>query len=95
MATQKRLELPQEEFPLQPELVITDRDLWLQRFQIAAAEEERWMIATVGTGAGTLLLLSGRLELAQQSEGAVNCCHGLWVLPLVTVGISTFKLEIF
>jgi hypothetical protein len=37
--------------------------------QIASAEEERWMIATVGTGAGTLLLLSGRLELAQQSEG--------------------------
>jgi len=67
--TQKRLEPPQEEFPLQPELVITDRDLWLQRLQIAAAEEERWMIATVGTGAGTLLLLSGRLELAQQSEG--------------------------
>ncbi|MEC8285001.1 MAG: hypothetical protein VX024_10760, partial [SAR324 cluster bacterium] len=67
--TQKRLEPPQEEFPLQPELVITDRDLWLQRFQIAAAEEERWLIATVGTGAGTLLLLSGRLELAQQSEG--------------------------
>ncbi len=30
--TQKRLEPPQEEFPLQPELVITDRDLWLQRF---------------------------------------------------------------
>ena len=27
------------------------------------------MIATVGTGAGTLLLLSGRLELVQQSEG--------------------------
>ena len=67
--TQRRLEPPQEEFPLQPELVITDRDLWLQRFQIAAAEEERWLIATVGTGAGTLLLLSGRLELAQQSEG--------------------------
>ncbi|MGA1560526.1 MAG: hypothetical protein ACO390_16060, partial [bacterium] len=58
--TQKRLEPPQEEFPLQPELVITDRDLWLQRLQIASAEEERWMIATVGTGAGTLLLLSGR-----------------------------------
>ena len=67
--TQKRLEPPQEEFPLQPELVITDRDLWIQRFQIATAEEERWMIATVGTGAGTLLLLSGRLELVKQSEG--------------------------
>ena len=67
--TQKRLEPPQEEFPLQPELVITDRDLWIQRLQIATAEEERWMIATVGTGAGTLLLLSGRLELVKQSEG--------------------------
>ena len=44
------------------------------------------MIATVGTGAGTLLLLSGRLELAQQSEGVGQYHHGLWVLPLVTSG---------
>jgi hypothetical protein len=67
--TQKRLEPSQKEFPLQPELIITDRDLWLQRLQISTAEEERWMIATLGTGTGTLLLFSGRLELAQQSEG--------------------------
>ena len=46
------------------------------------------MIATVGTGAGTLLLLSGRLELVKQSEGVGQLLP--WILG-AAFGYSGYK----
>ncbi len=64
--TQKRLTPPTEPLNLQPELVVSEEDLWRRRLARAEAEEERWMLATIGTGAGTLLLLSGNLAIVEQ-----------------------------
>ena len=83
--TQKRLEPPRDRLPIEPELVVTDRDLWLQRLQQAMAEEERWMLASIGTGAGTLLLLSGNLEFAQQSGGIGQ------LLPWIVGGAAIYS----